>query len=145
MSSISKLYHGFGIIKSSDSQGTDARNRARTNKQKARFNTQKRFFLVHILPNQDRNFSGGLDLSGYLGFYNNWDFCGSLIHSLSSRTLENLSLDNGGSRPGNNGRNDMRDIRKINKRVLHFCDLLIKLFDTTLCLFNNIFLHLQIF
>lgn len=145
MSPTGGLYYGLGVIRSNGSQGIDVRDKARTSNQKARF-TWRRFFLVRISPCKDWSFSG------YLDPCDNRDFYRGLVHGLSGGSSKSLGLDGGNSKPGSSGgdsmrdvkKADMKDIKKADRKVLRLCNSLIKVFDTSLYLFNHIFFYLQI-
>lgn len=69
----------------------------------------------------------------------------SLANGLSGEILDRLTLDNGSGKLSNDGDSFIKDIRKTGKKVLCFCDFLVKVFDITWYSFNYIFLYFQIF
>lgn len=70
----------------------------------------KEFFFVRMPTNPDQNFSIELYWSSYLSPYDNKDFCDSLIHDLSGRSLEGLSLNSDSSRYGSSGGGGIKDV-----------------------------------
>lgn len=65
----------------------------------------------------------------------------NLADNLSGKILDELGLDGGGDRPSSNGGGFIRDVRKVGRRVLRLFDFFIKVFDTALYLFNQVFLY----
>lgn len=85
-----------------------------------------------------------LDWSNHFGSYANLDFCDGLVQGLSGKSLEGLGLDSNDGRPGSSG-GGIREVKKASVKVLHLYNSSIKVFDTTLCLSNYVFLCFQIF
>lgn len=87
-----------------------------------------------------------------MGFCGDQDFCDGLVHNLSDGSLEDLSLDGDVDRPGSSGggsirdikKTSIRDVKKIDKKVLYLCDSPIEVFYTIFYLSNYVFFRFQI-
>lgn len=126
MSPIGRLHCGLEAIESGNNWGTIIMDKARTSNRREKVNTWKKFFLIYMPPNQDRNFSSGLVWSGHLGP------CGGLVYGLSGKNLEDLNLDDDGNRPDIKSGDSIRDVREAGGRVLRLCNYPIKVFNTFL-------------
>lgn len=108
------------------------RDKTRTGNWKTRF-IWIGFFLVYMLPNQDWSFSNRLHKSNYLDHWNNWDFCDSLIYSLSNRSLGSISLNGGSNRSDDSSKDAMRENKKLDGK---FCISMILLSIFSIILFS---------
>lgn len=97
------------------------------------------FCLLYMPSNQDQSFNSRLNGSSYLGFCNNWDFCGGPVWGLSNRSLKSLGLKNSSGTSGSSSGGDMRDVKKANGRVLRFCNLFIQVINPAFYLSSQVF------